>query len=548
MKKKFLISILSLMILVSLTLSACDNDEKTSTNGEVEQELSLSLAGEPESLDPAIGSDNNSAQVIERVMEPLTRLDVKDDETVIVPGAAKSWDVCEEGLEWTFHLRDTKWSDGEPLLAKHFEYGIKRILDPKTASPMSSFLYDIKNASEIASGELNVQKAGVEAIDDHTLKIKLENPVPHFLHLTSGSTMTPQRKDIIEKYGSSYGTESDKLVFTGPFKVDEWVHNNNITLVKNENYWDKDSVKLETVNMKIINEESALMGELKNGNVDVATVESAEWIEELDKHDDLKSSTQYLPRTGYIFMNQEIELLSNPKIRQAFSVAIDREEIQDNFHQNVNRAAYGWLAPPIELDGKSFREQVSIDPITELLQENPDAKALFEEGLEELGKEKEPSEITLEIMLPSDRQDFAEYLQQVFSKELGINVVLDSTEWPVFQERNRELDYEMGFKGAHAPYNDPNSLLEIWKTDADIIPTGWSCSEFDELVDKAALSLCEDERFENFKQAERILVKEESVIIPYVYYTENTYKQKYVKGITQPDFGMMGIRNAYIDK
>ncbi|OWZ83692.1 peptide ABC transporter substrate-binding protein [Natranaerobius trueperi] len=552
MSKKNVFVVLLSMLFGSLLLSACGGEADTSETDqldEVEQVLNLALAGEPESLDVAKGSDNNSAQVLMRVMEPLTRLEVNEEgETVVVPGAAKSWEVCDDGLEWTFHLRDAKWSDGEPLVAEHFEYGIKRILNPETASPNSTLLNPIKNASKVSRGELAVEKAGVEATDDKTLKITLEDPVPYFLSLTTGRAIIPQREDIIEKYGSSYGTQADKIVYCGPFKVDEWVHNSSVTLSKNEKYWDNESVNLEEVNLKIINEESALMGELQNGNIDIATAGSIEWIEQLDEHDSLKSSTQLIPRTSYVFMNHEIELFSNRKVRQAFSIALDREEIQDNIHDGIKEAAYGWVAPPVDIEeGVSFRDQVGTAPLKELIDENNDPKALFEEGLEELGKD--PNDITVTIMLPSGQgEDFAEYLQQVFSEELGITVELDPAEWPVFQERNRELDYEMGFKSWGSHYNDPAGFLDLWLSDNDTVPIGWACSDYDELVLEAAVSMCEEERLEKFKEAEKYLLKEESAMIPYAYHTENLYKHEYVKGVMQPDFGMLTIRNAYIEK
>ncbi|NBG87205.1 peptide ABC transporter substrate-binding protein [Isachenkonia alkalipeptolytica] len=515
-----------------------------------DQVLNMSLGAEPDSLDVAKTSDMYSNSVLLQTMETLTRLEVDEDgETVVVPGAATEWEVSEDGMEWTFHLREAKWSDGEPLTAMDYEYGVKRILNPETASPISSVLHEVKNAQKIAQGEMEISEAGIEALDDKTLVITLEYPVPYFLSLTNGRGFIPQREDIVEEHGSSYGTEADKLVFSGPFVVEEWIHNSSITLSKNENYWDADTVMLEEVNMRIINEEAALMGELESGNIDITSVTSPEWVERLDAKGGFEKLTGDLPRTAYVFMNHEVELFSNDKVRKAFSLALDREEISRDINSGMTKPAYGWVPHPITVEDENFREYAG-DLVKELEARSPEPKDLFLEGLEELGIDKDPEDISVEIMLPGPPgRELGEYFQSVFSEALGINIVLDPNEWPVFQERNRQLDYEVGFKsyGGNA-YNDPSSFLNLWLTDNDIVPIGWSNEEYDRLVQEASLELDEEKRMEMYKKAEEILLIEEAAMIPYSYLVENTYVQEYVKGYMQPDFGSAVLKNIYIVK
>ncbi|WP_077369243.1 peptide ABC transporter substrate-binding protein [Anaerosalibacter sp. Marseille-P3206] len=558
--------VISLFLVLALALGAlltgCGKDKDITENNEtqdqqndmkneeVEQILNVALDSEPDTLDPSKASDINSGYVIDQVTETLTRLEVDEDgKNVIKPAAAETWEQSEDGLEWTFHLRDAKWSDGKDLVAEDFVYGIQRTLDPKTASPIAMLLKHIKNAQAIIDGKMDVSEAGAEAIDEKTLKITLEYPVPYFLNLTSAREMHPQRKDIHEQYGSSYGTEGDKLIFCGPFVIDEWVHNNQIVLSKNDTYWDKDSVKLDKLVIKIITEETAIMGELENGTIDIAEVSSPEWIERLDKEDKFDKLTTPLPRTEYMFFNQEVKPFSNPKVRKAFSIAVDREEIQKSIYQGLNEAAYGWIAPPINVNGKNFRKEAG-DPVQELIKENPDPKALLIEGLKELGMDEDPSKVTVTIMLPgtSEEKEFGEYLQQTFNEKLGVNIELDPTEWPVFQERNRQLDYEIGYKSWGVSHDDPSAFLDLWLTGTKIVPIAWSNPEYDTLVKEASLSLDEKERLEKFKRAEEILVKDDCAIIPYSYLTKNTYKHKYVKGVMEPDFGYRVVKYAYIEK
>lgn len=561
MSKKQLIYFSMVLILIFSVLTGCggkkefdisnvsnvnpDNEKGTT----VDQVLNMSLGAEPDSLDVAKASDAYSAFVLEQIVEPLTRLELDNNgDRVHIPAAAQSWDHSEDQLEWTFKLRDAKWSDGKDLTAEDFVYGIHRTLDPETASPISSHLKHIKNAESIAAGEMDLTEAGVEAIDSKTIKFTLEHPTPHFLDTVEGRAMQPQRQDIIELHGNAYGTEADKLVFCGPFILDEWVHGSKVVLTKNDTYWDKDSVKLDTVNLKIISEITAAMGEFQNSTLDIAEVNNAEWIAKLDSENKYDKMTGFLPRTNYFFFNQEDKLFSNTKVRQAFSVALNREEIQIDLLQDIDKAGYGWIAPPVEIDGKNFRELAG-DPVKELIEENPDPKSLLIEGLKELGLDEDPSKHTVTMMQPGiGLKEFGEYLQQSFGSTLGINLELDPVEWPVFQERNRQLDYEIGYKSYGGGHNDPSALLDLWITGNKIVPVGWSNLEYDRLVNEASLSLDQDLRLANYKEAERLIVKDDCIIAPYSYQTKNTYMHKHVKGIMEPPFGSLVIKYVYIEK
>lgn len=557
MRKKINI-LISILLVSSLLLTGCGGkNDKTTASSElektdeevVEQVFNVSLGAEPDSLDVAKASDSYSATVLEQVMEPLTRIEVDSSgATVIKEAAAESWEVSDDGLEWTFKIRDAEWSDGEKLTANDFEYGVKRIIDPETASPISSLLKYIKNAEAATAGEADLDEVGVEALDEKTLKFTLEYPVPYFLNLTSGREMQPQRKDIIEKFGTSYGTDGDKLVFCGPFAVEEWVHNSEVKLVKNESYWDADSVKLDRLNMKIIQEATALMGEFQNETIDMVGVGTAEWIEKLDAENKYEKITKLIPRTSYFFFNHDHELFKNDKVRKAFTIALDRKEIQTDIDQDLTVAAYGWVAPPVECDGVNFRDTAG-DPIQELIDENPDPKALLVEGLKELGVDENPENVTIELMHPDNApKEFCEYLQQSYKEKLGVNIELDATEWPVFQERNRQLDYQMGFKSWGGGVNDPSAFLDLWITGTKIVPIAWSNEKYDSLVKEAALSLDSEERMDKFVEAEKILLKEDCAVAPYAYLTQNTYVQPYVKGLMDPDFGSAVLKYISIEK
>ncbi|WP_333637835.1 peptide ABC transporter substrate-binding protein [Tissierella praeacuta] len=557
MFRKSILRIFISVIICSMIFTGCSNsnvgEKETSTKDDnamteaAEQTLNMPLSAEPDSLDLARVSDMYSATVAAQIIEGLTTVEVENGKDVEKGALAESWTISDDHLVWTFKLRDAQWSDGVQVKAQDFVYGITRVLNPKTASPISSNIKFIKNAQEIIEGTKDISEAGVRAIDEKTLEITLDYPVPYFLSSAAGTAMFPVRQDIVEKYGDSYGTDADKIVCCGPFVLDEWVHNSKLSFSKNQTYWDNENVKLEKVNMKIISEETAGIGEFKNGQLDFISVSSAEWIKELSKNEDYIKSTISLPRTQYLFFNQQTPVFSNAKVRQAFSIALDREQITHDIFQDIEPAAYGWIPPSMNIDGENFREKAG-EPIKELIQENSDPKVLLIEGMKELGMGEDPSVITINLMCRNTVKEFSEYLQQHFHDVLGVNIELDPVEWPIFQERNRALDYEMGFKSYGADFNDPSSMMDLWITGTKTVPTAWSNSEYDKLINEANQSIDKELRAKNFIKAESILLKEDATIIPYAYSESNTFSHKYLKNLMEPSFTAIILKNAYIDK
>ncbi|EJP6471052.1 peptide ABC transporter substrate-binding protein [Clostridium botulinum] len=546
MNKKIGFLILALMMISVTSLAGCGKSKSTSSKVS-KQELNMPLEAEPDSLDLARVSDSYSALVGSQIIEGLTTVEIENGKEVAKPALAESWTTSKDQLKWTFKLRDAKWSDGVAVKAQDFVYGITRVLDPKTASPISSNIKFIKNAQDVIEGKKDISNAGIKAIDEKTLEITLEYPVPYFLSAAAGTAMFPLRKDVLEKHGNSYGTEAKKLVFCGPFVLDEWVHNSKLSFSKNPNYWDKGNVKLENVNMKIISEEKAIIGEFENGKLDFVNVSSAEQIKKLSENKEYTKKTVDLPRTQYIFFNQKTPIFSNTKVRQAFSVALNREEIAHDIFKDVEPAAYGWLPPSMDVDGENFRKLAG-DPIKKMISETQDPKALLIKGMEEAGLGKDPSSIKIQLMCKNTSKDFAEYLQQHFKKTLGVNIIIDPVEWPVFQERNRALNYEMGYKSYGGDYSDPASMMDLWMTGKKTVPTAWSNKEYDKLIDEASKSTDKELRKKNFIKAEKILIKDNATIIPYAYSQSNTFSHKYVKNLMEPSFTAPVLKHIHIEK
>ncbi|WP_035291442.1 peptide ABC transporter substrate-binding protein [Clostridium sp. KNHs214] len=552
--KKMLALLVTASVVASTALIGCGSGSKDSASGskmDKEQYLNLVLQAEPKTLDPSKGSDTYSSVVLTQVMEGLTRIEQDENgKDVIKPAGAEKWEHNENGTEWTFHLRDYQWSDGKKVTAKDYEYGIKRTLDPKTGSTYAFLLSPIKNADEFNKGKAAADTVGVKAVDDKTLKITLKQPCAYFVDLTYFKVMHPQRQDIIEKAGEKYGSEANTMVFCGPFTIKEWTHQNQVVLEKNDKYWDKDKVKLSKATYKIIKDQNAMYNSLYNGELDSAGVSKPEWIKKFDATGKFQNIKGYVPTTNYTFFNTKDKLFSNTNVRKAFSLAITREDMANVIFHGVAEAAYGWCPPSLQIGGKEFREAVGEQPIKKLAAENKDPKELLVKGLKELGMDPDPTKLSVKVLESGTSQwqrTYAEYEQQMFKKVLGVNVKAEYAEWPVFQKRTDELDYQIAGAAWTGDYNDPNTFFDMWVTGAGVVQNGWSNKKYDDLIKKAQATMDEKQRLEAYKEAEKILLSDEAVIAPTIYQRRNTYRAKYVKNLMSPLFGTGDIKYAYTE-
>ncbi|AKA71868.1 peptide ABC transporter substrate-binding protein [Clostridium scatologenes] len=560
--------VLSLIIILTLAstsvLTGCSKPKKveTATKTEIDksQYLNLTLDSEPKTLDQSKAKDRSSLQILSEVNEALTRIETDSSgKEIVKPAGAKSWDVSEDRLKWTFHIRDNQWSDGRSVTAKDYEYGIKRTLDPQIQSPNAFLLYSIKGSKKYNDVKTNPNKnmssniVGVKALDDKTLEINLEYPCAYFINITSSIVMQPQRQDIVEKYKDRYGREKDKMVFCGPFIIKQWVHDDRVELYKNDKYWDAKTVKLQKSNFKIFKQSNTIANELLNGVLDgaqITNIEAKDKIKKQSKFDLVKLSE---PTTDFEFFNEKNKIFSNVNIRKAFSLSIDREEVSKTLWKGLYIPAYAFVPPSLQIGKENFREKANFDPIKKLKEDGNKPRELLEKGLKELGMDTDPSKITIRYIQPGvdiKQKDIAEFFRKMYEKNLGINIKIEYADGDNFTKKIESGDYDFGSMTWFADYNDPMSEFYLWVTGSNIICTNWSNSKYDNLIINAA-NLSQDkneDRFNAFKEAENILLAEDVVIAPTVYRSKELYKCKYVKNIMFTLFGApYEIKYAYTE-
>ena len=554
MKKRLLA--LAMVGVLAFSMAACGGDDKKASQGsgktidgnelDADQHYNTYLATEPSTLDSIKGNDTYSQALLTNTMEPLTRLEEHDGKQERVGAGAEKWESNEDGTVWTFHLRDNKWSDGEPVTANDYAYGITQTLNPEAGSPNAFFITCIKNGAKVNNGEAPVEELGVKVVDEKTLEITLEHPVPYFMALTDTRAMYPVRQDLVEKHGEAYGAELDTLAACGPFKMTSWTHNSEIKLEKNENYWDNENVNLQTVNYQIISDENAVFNSFDSGSLDFCSVGSQEWMDRFDKKEGVERQDNISPSIRYDFFNTKDALFSNINIRRAVTLAVDREDMVKTIYQDAHYPAYSWVPSSVSTgELGEYRAQVD-EPLKAYADEDP--KALFLKGMEELGLGSDPSKVTIKYSLSATTQwakNYGEYCQQMLQNALGCKIELDFNEWGTFQQKTNNGEFQMANMIWSIDYNDPMAMLEVLKTGANSIPTFWENETYDSLVNQAGKEMDEAKRVALYAEAEKVLFDEGCMICPLVNEGAHQFYYGYVKNLNTMPSTTSGLKYIY---
>jgi len=531
MKRRLATTVSSLLVL-STVLAACGKDTETTSNEpkkDKKQTLKLTTTTEIPSMDSAKTTDAMSFEVLNNVNEGLLRLGEGDE---IMDGIAKKdeTEISDDGLTYTFHLRDAKWSNGEPVTANDFVYSWQRAVDPKTASEYSFILYYVKNAEQIFNGKLPKDQLGVKAIDEKTLQVTLEQATPYFLQLTTFGTYLPQNQAFVESQGDQYGLEADTQLYDGPFTLSEWKHAESFTLTKNENYWDKDTVKLSEIKYNVVKDTSSAVNLYENGDIDKVMLDS----EFVDKYkDDPEYQTQLDARLVFFRFNQKLDLFKNEKVRKAFDLAYDKEAITTAILNDGSKPAY-WVVPSEWVkgpDGKDFREHNGdFNPYNV-----EEAQKLWAEAKKELGKDS--FEIKMLSYDDTTRKKAAEYIAGELSKNLpGLKITVAPQPFEIKLDQEKKLEYDFSFSGWGPDYPDPMTFIDMFLSNSAFNEMDYKNPKYDQLVNDAKKEADPQKRWDNMVQAEKVIM-DEAGISP-IYQRGRAFLQKdSVKGIIAHKFG-----------
>jgi oligopeptide transport system substrate-binding protein len=498
-----------------------------------EKVLRIANQGEPETLDPQKTSTTVESNVLRNLFEGLV---VQDPKGNVAPGVAETWSASEDGVTYTFKLRaNAKWSNGDPVTAGDFVFSLRRIQDPKTKSQYAEVLYPIKNAQEVNTGKAELSALGVKAVDAKTLEITLKAPTPYFLQLLTHQTGLPVNEKVVTALGDEW-VKPGKMVSNGAYMLDDVKPASHIKVVKNPNYWGASQVAIDTVIFDPSEDRAAVLKRYRAGEFDIVyndlPNDQLAWLKE-----NMPKELHIAPYAGvyYYTFNTAKPPLNDLRVRQALSMAVNREVLVDKITLAGELPAYGFVP-----DGTAnyASQRVSWAKLSQAEKDAEALKLMKEAGY---GPEK-PLKLQLAYNTSENHKKIAVAIAAMW-KKLGVDVDLVNTELKVHYANLRQGDFEVGRAGWIADYNDAQNYLFLSQTSTKQQNySKFSNPDYDKLMDQASVTSDVPKRAESMQQAETILLKELPVLPIYFYVSKNLVSTK-VKGWEDNPFNVVYVRN-----
>lgn len=529
MKKILAIFLVSLLLVATLAGCTSGGGEKT------EMVIRYNVGTEPETMDPHLSTGIPEATIMLQIWDGLTRLNEKGNPEAAI---AKSWDISPDKLEYTFHLRESKWANGEPVTAHDFVWSWKRSLDPDLAADYAYMLYPIEGAQAYNEGTGSVDDIAVEATDDLTLKVKLVGPTPYFLSLVSFKTYYPLYKKNVEADDEGWHLSVDTLVGNGPFKMVSWA-DNKMEFIPNENYWDKGAVKADRLIFTMVENASTELTMFENGEIDMTNTVPGQEIPRLKASPELHIFP-YLGTYYYIF-NTVKAPFDDIRVRKALAMSIDRQALIDNVTKGGQLPAYAFVPPGVpEPDGSDFRKKGG-DYFKEDVAE---AQRL----LTEAGYPNGEGFPAFEILYNTSEmhKQIGEAIQEMWKKNLGITgITLTNQEWGTYLQSRDDGLFTVARAGWIGDYNDPNTFLDMWTTGNGNNNTRWGNADYDRIVTECLSEGNMTTRNQKLHQLEDIFM-EDLPVLPIYYYTLPAMVSEKLKGYASIIVGGVDFKEAYI--
>ncbi|MGX7395572.1 peptide ABC transporter substrate-binding protein [Carnobacterium mobile] len=500
------------LAMVMFTLAACsggkESNDPSSTSSS--QKMSATATGELATLDSALYSDVTSSDAIGQIFEGLYRIDSENNPEL---GLAESDPIVNDaGTVYTFKLRNTSWSNGDPLTAEDFVYAFQKVVDPENGSPSSNQMDIFKNAAAIRNGEMDLNELGVKALDEKTLELTLENPITYLPKLLTGTPFFPQNKAFATEQGQKYGTNSDTITSNGPFIISKWNGTNlKWTFTKNPDYWDAKNVKMEQIDIEVIKETSTGVNLFENGDVQYTTLAN-EYAKQYKDSADYQTQLKFL--YGYLSYNEKREATGNVHLRKALSLAVNKEAFTKTILNDGSEALNG-IIPANYANNPETHEDFRTENGDFLAYDVEAAQTEWKKAQEELGI----SEIDLEL-LTSDTEaskKTGEYLQAQFEQNLpGVSVHLRNVPLKNRLELTNKGEFDMAFSTWTPDYEDPINFLEIYQSTSGLNSSGYVSEAYDQGIEeiRSTLALKPLDRWEKMLELEQLLIEKDAVITP----------------------------------
>ena len=544
----------------ALGLAACGGSKSgsTATSGSASSAAgsstgSVNTAGftvqygsNPETLDPALNSAVDGANTIITIFEPLLLINENNE---VVGGQAESWETSEDGLTWTFTMRDgLKWSDGTDLNAKDFEYSFKRMVNPDTAAPYAETCLGMIDGFDAAQAG-DADALNVKASDDgKTLTIVLSYPCSYFDKMAAFATMSPVQQATVEANGDSWCTSADTFVSNGPYMITDWTPSERIVLTKNPNYvggWDNSKIVSDTITLLLLEDSSASFAAYNSGEAQLIKDVPTDEIPSLTKAED--GGDFYVDTilgTYYVSLNLQRDAFQDAKVRKALSLAIDRDYVANTIMQGTYTTADSIVGPGIVDESGYFHDNGNAPYISADYEANlAEAKKL----LEEAGYPNGEGYPTIEYSTNDAgyHVPLAEYLQQAWG-DLGITLTISKMEWSSFTAARRAGEYDVARNGWVMDYNDPSNMLDLFCSGNGNNDGKYSNPEFDAAIEASRVADV-TEHFAQLHKAEDILM-EDNGCLPIAYYNEYWLQSPALKGTWHSPYGYWYLQYGYIEE
>ncbi len=518
-----------LFFLFSCTKTKSNTKNEMSSRGRF---INIAIESPIRSLDPRISNEYPSAHVVRMLFEGLMRL---GPDGSIISGIAESYELSDDQKTYTFHLRDSYWSNGEPLTAYDFEYAWKKAVTPGKAQGGAFTFYTILNVSKCLEGKASIEEVGVRSLDSKTLVVDLEHPAPYFLYLTSCPTFAPINKkaDIVSH---SWAQNAQDCVTNGPFQLKKWKNNECICLEKSLSYWDSSSVTLQGININIIPDATTQFYMFKKGELDWVGDPLATISTDIFSSSILSEQLNHLNSAAveWLFVNTQTLPLSNVNLRKSLSYAINRQEVVDHILQQGERPALGILGDGIRVNKTSYIKDANIEL----------AKRHFNLALQELNCTLD----TLPVLKISCRDQSEKFrvvqaIQQQWSRTLGIKCEIEKTEWPIHFSNMSKGSFQLGEMGWCSWLRDPSYMLGIFRK-RSLNMSKWDDEQYSRFLSLADRECELERRRELYALAEQRLM-EEMPVIPIHFMTISYLKNKNLEGIYVSSLREIDFRWAY---